>query len=434
MARKTTIRNDDSEPSDPNRAGAGIGSAGRGSVNDNGVFEDPDQQRFDDELRPSKLEDVVGQLAVVERLRILLEATKKRKEPLGHLLLDGPPGLGKTTLANVIPRELGTEIQITAGPSLSAPKDLLPYLTNASYGSVLFIDEIHRMPPTVEEFIYPAMEDFRIDITLGDGLNARTINMKLQPFTLIGATTRSGMLTAPLRDRFVNREHLDFYTTEELSTIITRNAKKLRTEIAPEAAHEIAIRSRGTPRKANNWLRWTRDFADARADGKITLEVARAALKMKGVDDAGLEQQDRRYLETLVSVFDGEGVQEIVCGAPNVPAVGRLVLLARVGARLPNGVSIEERSVRRERQVEPVDPGKQPDEARDVTAYERLAARQPDLFHPEPGEDAREPCDLLEGEHLAPIEERVIGAEDLLRHAVDATEVASVGDRDAQVA
>lgn len=318
MPRKTTIRNDDSEPqksSAGRNSGAGSGGSpiGGGFNEGGGVFEDPDQQRFDDELRPSKLEDVVGQMAVVERLRILLEATRKRKEPLGHLLLDGPPGLGKTTLATVIPRELGTELQITAGPSLSAPKDLLPYLTNASYGSVLFIDEIHRLPPTVEEFIYPAMEDFRIDITLGDGLNARTINMKLQPFTLIGATTRSGMLTAPLRDRFVNREHLDFYTTEELSTIISRNSQKLRTEIVPEASHEIAIRSRGTPRKANNWLRWTRDFADARADGKITLEVARAALKMKGVDNAGLEEQDRRYLETIVSVFGGgpAGVQAL---------------------------------------------------------------------------------------------------------------------------
>lgn len=315
MARKTTIRNDDEEPDEPVRPGFGGSNAGVGN------FEDPNQQRFDDELRPSKLEDVVGQMAVVERLKILLEATKKRKEPLGHLLLDGPPGLGKTTLATVIPRELGTELQITAGPSLAAPKDLLPYLTNASYGSVLFIDEIHRLPPTVEEFIYPAMEDFRIDITLGDGLNARTINMKLQPFTLIGATTRSGMLTAPLRDRFVNREHLDFYTTSELSTIITRNSNKLRTEIAPEAAHEIAIRSRGTPRKANNWLRWTRDFADARANGKITLEVARAALKMKGVDDAGLEEQDRRYLETIISVFSGgpAGVQA-VGHTLNIPA------------------------------------------------------------------------------------------------------------------
>ena len=322
MARKTTIRNDDPEPDEP--AGSGSGAGGRGSGREAvgaGDDEDPNQQRFDDELRPSRLEDVVGQKAVVERLRILLEATRRRKEPLGHLLLDGPPGLGKTTLATVVPRELGTELQITAGPSLSAPKDLLPYLTNAAYGSVLFIDEIHRMPPAVEEFLYPAMEDFRVDITLGDGLNARTINMKLQPFTLIGATTRSGMLTAPLRDRFVNREHLDFYTDEELATIVTRNARKLRTEIAPEAAQEIAIRSRGTPRKTNNWLRWTRDFADVRANGKITLEVARAALKMKGVDDAGLEAQDRRYLETIIRVFSGgpAGVQAIG-HTMNIPA------------------------------------------------------------------------------------------------------------------
>ncbi|HRA86580.1 MAG TPA: Holliday junction branch migration DNA helicase RuvB [Planctomycetaceae bacterium] len=324
MARKTTIRNDDSDPEEP--AGAGFGTGGKGvgrggGSAEDGDSEDPNQQRFDDELRPSRLEDVVGQKAVVERLRILLEATKRRKEPLGHLLLDGPPGLGKTTLATVVPRELGTELQITAGPSLSAPKDLLPYLTNAGYGSVLFIDEIHRMPPAVEEFIYPAMEDFRVDITLGDGLNARTINMKLQPFTLIGATTRSGMLTAPLRDRFVNREHLDFYTDEELATIVTRNARKLRTEIAPEAAQEIAIRSRGTPRKTNNWLRWTRDFADVRANGIITLDVARAALKMKGVDDAGLEEQDRKYLETIVRVFGGgpAGVQALG-HTMNIPA------------------------------------------------------------------------------------------------------------------
>ncbi len=321
MARKTTIRNDDENDESFEDDRSGSGGSARGANPFGEPKGDAEQQRFDDELRPSKLEDVVGQRSVVERLMILLEATKKRKEPLGHLLLDGPPGLGKTTLATVIPRELGTDLQITAGPSLSAPKDLLPYLTNASYGSVLFIDEIHRMPPTVEEFIYPAMEDFRVDITLGDGLNARTINMKLQPFTVIGATTRSGMLTAPLRDRFVNREHLDFYTSDELATIVTRNAKKLRSEIAKEAAYEIAIRSRGTPRKANNWLRWTRDFADARADGRITLEVAKAALKMKGVDDAGLEEQDRRYLETIISVFGGgpAGVQA-VGHTLNIPA------------------------------------------------------------------------------------------------------------------
>ena len=194
---------------------------------------DPDDARYDDELRPQRLRDVVGQRRVVERLEIVLDATKKRGEPLGHLLFDGPPGIGKTTLATVIPKELGGEMQITSGPALSAPRDLLPYLTNASRGSVLFIDEIHRLPPAVEEFLYPAMEDFRVDIALGEGLNARTISLDLQRFTIIGATTRSGMLTAPLRDRFVTREHLEFYDDGDVEEIVTRNAKKLRTKSTP---------------------------------------------------------------------------------------------------------------------------------------------------------------------------------------------------------
>lgn len=264
-----------------------------------------DDARHDEELRPQRLDDVVGQRKVVERLRIILDATIKRDEPLSHLLLDGPPGLGKTTLATVLPKELGVELQITSGPSLSAPKDLLPYLTNASERSVLFIDEIHRMPASVEEFIYPAMEDFRVDITLGEGLNARTINMKLQPFTVIGATTRSGMLTAPLRDRFVNREHLEFYDQEELVEILTRNADKLKTELSKEAAAEMARRSRGTPRKANNLLRWARDYATSRGDGKITDRLAEEALEMRGVDLRGLEGQDRKYLTVLSAVFSG---------------------------------------------------------------------------------------------------------------------------------
>jgi len=266
----------------------------------------PDDDKFDDELRPQKLSDVVGQKKVVDRLKIVLDATLKRKEPLGHILFDGPPGLGKTTLAMTLAREMGTECQITSGPSLQAPKDLLSYLTNASYGSVLFIDEIHRLPPAVEEFIYPVMEDFRVDIVLGEGLNARTINMKLKPFTVIGATTRSGMLTAPLRDRFVHREHLDFYDLGELQEIVTRNAKKLRTQIVDDAAKLIADRSRGTPRKANNLLRWTRDFATVREpEGHITKLAAENALAMLEVDSVGLEAQDRRYLHTLVTVFSG---------------------------------------------------------------------------------------------------------------------------------
>lgn len=286
-----------------------------------GPFADPSRDdRFDDELRPQRLDDVIGQREVVERLKIMLNAARKRKEPLGHLLFDGPPGLGKTTFATVIPRELGTEVQITSGPVLSAPKDLLPYLTNAAHGSVLFIDEIHRLPPAVEEFIYPVMEDFRVDISLGEGLNARTINMRLKQFTVIGATTRSGLLTAPLRDRFVNREHLDFYSVDDLTEIVLRNAKKLKTKLAAEAAGEIARRARSTPRIANNLLRWTRDFADSEADGKITTTLARDALAKREVDELGLDRQDRRYLQTLIGIFGG--------GPAGVQAIGHSMNLA----------------------------------------------------------------------------------------------------------
>ncbi|MBA3314030.1 MAG: Holliday junction branch migration DNA helicase RuvB [Planctomycetota bacterium] len=266
----------------------------------------PDEKVFEEELRPRRLSQVVGQRKVLERLQIILDAAQKRGEPLGHLLLDGPPGLGKTTLAMVIPRELGVDIQFTSGPALRAPRDLLPYLTNAGKKSVLFIDEIHRLPPAVEEFIYPAMEDWRVDITLGEGLNARTISMTLERFTVIGATTRSGMLTAPLRDRFVHREHLDYYDLDELAVIVTTNARKLNAEIDAEAAAEIASRSRGTPRKANNLLRWTRDFAEVHGEqGRITNEMARRALEMREVDALGLEHQDRRYLKTLIESFSG---------------------------------------------------------------------------------------------------------------------------------
>ena len=264
------------------------------------VFEDKEG-----DLRPQRMQDMVGQRDVYARLEIAVDAASKRGEPLGHILFDGPPGLGKTTFAMCIPRDLGVGFQIASGAALMAPKDLIPYLTNAEERSVLFIDEIHRLPKAVEEFLYPAMEDFRIDLTLGEGVNARTINMSLRPFTLIGATTRTGLLSAPLRDRFQMREHLDFYTVEQLAEIVRRNAKKLRVEIVDKAAEEIAGRSRGTPRLANNRLRWVRDYAQSKADGKISLQVARDALAMQGIDPLGLDAQDRKYLETIARVFVG---------------------------------------------------------------------------------------------------------------------------------
>src|SRR5712691_7830841 len=199
-----------------------------------------DEPQRDEALRPRWLREVIGQKAVVQRLNIVLNSCKKKKEPLSHILFDGPPGLGKTTFATVLPNELGTAIQMTSGPALTNPKDLMPFLTNVEDGSILFNDEIHRMPRVVEEFIYPAMEDFRIDIVLGEGLNARTISMRLKRFTLIGATTRSGMLSGPMRDRFKMHEHLEFYTVAELAEILRINALKLRTELAEDAALELA--------------------------------------------------------------------------------------------------------------------------------------------------------------------------------------------------
>ncbi len=265
---------------------------------------DESRQR-DAALRPRWLREVIGQQKVVKRLGVVLNACRKLKEPMAHILFDGPPGLGKTTFATVLPNELGTSIQMTSGPALSKPADLLPFLTNLEEGSFLFIDEIHRMPRVVEEFIYPAMEDFRIDIVLGEGINARTITMRLKRFTLIGATTRSGMLSSPMRDRFKMHEHLEFYTVAELADIVSINSKKLNTEISTEAAAEIARRSRGTPRIANSRLWWTRNYAASEHEGHITLDIAKAALSMAEVDGDGLDRQDRRYLEILIDVFGG---------------------------------------------------------------------------------------------------------------------------------
>ena len=298
----------------------------------------------DRDLRPQRMRDMVGQREVHERLGIAVDAATKRGEPLGHILLDGPPGLGKTTFATCIPHDMGVPVQIASGAALAAPKDLLPYLTNVQERSVLFIDEIHRMPKAVEEFLYPAMEDFRIDIILGEGVNARTINMPIKPFTLIGATTRTGLLSAPLRDRFQMREHLDFYSVEELTEIVTRNMRKLKVEFDDGAAQEIAVRSRGTPRLANNRLRWVRDYALSRHDGRVSKEIACDALIMLGIDLLGLDPQDRKYLETIARVFGGgpvgvEAVAHTMNLAPDtlVDEVEPFLLRRELVIRTPRG-------------------------------------------------------------------------------------------------
>ncbi len=264
-----------------------------------------EESSLDSSLRPRRLEDFVGQAALRENLRIALEAARGRVEAMDHLLLYGPPGLGKTTLAAIVAQELSVPIVYTSGPVLERPGDLAGLLTNLGERGILFIDEVHRLHPSIEEYLYPAMEDFSLDIMIDRGPGARSVRLGLQPFTLIGATTRAGLLTSPLRARFGLIHRLDYYSPEELETIVARTAGILNVEVDASGRVEIARRSRGTPRIANRLLRRLRDYAQVRADGVITGEVARAALDLLEVDTLGLDPMDRRYLEALIVKYRG---------------------------------------------------------------------------------------------------------------------------------
>ena len=265
----------------------------------------PKEEAIERALRPKLLQEYVGQAKVREQLEIFIGAARNRDEALDHVLLFGPPGLGKTTLSHIIAQELGVNLRQTSGPVLEKPKDLAALLTNLEKNDVLFIDEIHRLSPVVEEILYPALEDYQIDIMIGEGPAARSIKLDLQPFTLVGATTRAGMLTNPLRDRFGIVARLEFYTAEELLRIVMRSGGLLKAQLDEQGGFEIARRSRGTPRIANRLLRRVRDYAEVKADGRITQAVAQAALAMLDVDPQGFDLMDRKLLEAVIHRFDG---------------------------------------------------------------------------------------------------------------------------------
>ncbi len=268
-------------------------------------LEDVEEERLENSLRPKTLKEYIGQDKVKENLKVYIEAAKKRGEPLDHVLLYGPPGLGKTTLSNIISNEMNSNIKITSGPAIEKPGDLAALLTNLSEFDVLFIDEIHRLNKSVEEILYPALEDFTLDIIIGKGPSARSIRLDLPKFTLIGATTKAGSLTTPLRDRFGIVSRLELYTPEQLNQIVTRSASILGVEINETSSLEIAKRSRGTPRIANRILKRVRDYASVLGDGEITLEIAKIALNKLEIDELGLDETDRKMLDTIITKYGG---------------------------------------------------------------------------------------------------------------------------------
>jgi len=326
----------------------------------------PEEVQVERQLRPQRLDEYVGQHAAVGSLRVSVEAARQRGEPLDHVLLSGPPGLGKTTLATILANEMSAAIVTTAGPSLERGADLMGILTNLSERDVLFIDEIHRLPRIVEELLYPAMEDFSVNFVMDKGLNARTMRIPLRPFTLIGATTRPGMLSSPLRERFGIFHHLDFYSDEELGAIIRRSASILGATVEAAGAEAIARRSRGTPRIANRLLRRVRDYAQVKGDGVVTGEVARHSLDQEGVDGAGLDRLDRRFLSAIIEQFNGGPVGlEAIAATINDEAetLAEVVepFLLKIGfvVRTPNGRKATPAAYAHLRYAAPSSPGGQ---------------------------------------------------------------------------